>query len=165
MAKLNTVPDIIFSEKTKNIVNQSGGKDSLATSLVAKELEVPNVEHVFADTGNEHEITYDYLDYLETKIGKITRVKADFSERIANKAVYVKEKWPAKLAKETPGRWKRFRGKKLSQEHEKEVTPKPLEGDKRFSIGVQHGDFVWLSARPAMLPHDCLLYTSDAADE
>lgn len=147
---ITTKPETLWGEKTKNVVNQSGGKDSLATALVARELEVPNVEFVFADTGHEHEITYDYISYLETKLGAITRVKADFSDRIKNKAIYVQEKWPAKLAKETPGRWKRFRGSKLPKEQEFEATPAPIEDERRFEIGIQQGDFVWLSARRPM---------------
>lgn len=148
--KIMTKPEIIFGDKTKNIVNQSGGKDSLATALVARELEVPNVELVFADTGHEHEITYDYISYLETKIGAIKKVKADFTDRIKNKAIYVSEKWPAQLAKEVPGRWKRFKGKKLPDDLELEATPKPIEDERRFDIGIQQGDFVWISARRPM---------------
>lgn len=39
---------------THNIVSMSGGKDSTATLLVARELEVPNLSTVVADTGHEH---------------------------------------------------------------------------------------------------------------
>ena len=79
---------------TQNIVSLSGGKDSTATLLVAIALEVPNLQAVFADTGNEHEQTYEYLDYLEqaTHI-KITRVRADFTQRIEGKRRYIETKW------------------------------------------------------------------------
>ncbi|ARD10127.1 phosphoadenosine phosphosulfate reductase family protein [Pseudomonas savastanoi] len=43
---------------THNIVSVSGGKDSTATLLVAIALDTPNLQAVFADTGNEHEQTY-----------------------------------------------------------------------------------------------------------
>ncbi|ENU67947.1 phosphoadenosine phosphosulfate reductase family protein [Acinetobacter baumannii] len=40
-----------------NIVSISGGKDSAATLLLALEQKVPNLMGVFADTGNENQIT------------------------------------------------------------------------------------------------------------
>lgn len=72
-----------MNEKTINLVSVSGGKDSTATLLLAIERGVENLQAVFADTGNEHQITYDYLDYLEQALGiTIQRVKADFSGKI-----------------------------------------------------------------------------------
>lgn len=54
--------------------------------LLALERGAENMQCVFADTGNEHQITYDYLDYLEQRLDlSITRVKADFSENIRKK--------------------------------------------------------------------------------
>lgn len=77
-----------------NIVSVSGGKDSTATLLLAIILEAPNLQAVFADTGNEHDQTYEYLDYLEqaTQI-KITRVRSDFTQRIAGKRRFIETKW------------------------------------------------------------------------
>lgn len=67
-----------------NITSLSGGKDSLATALVMKEQEAENGMLVFADTGNEHELTYEYLDYLEAVLPfPLQRVRADFTEAIA----------------------------------------------------------------------------------
>lgn len=77
-----------------NIASVSGGKDSTAMWLLAVERETPNLQVVMADTGNEHPLTYEYLDYLETTIGMpIQRVKMDFSRQIAGKRVYVETKW------------------------------------------------------------------------
>jgi 3'-phosphoadenosine 5'-phosphosulfate sulfotransferase (PAPS reductase)/FAD synthetase len=77
-----------------NIVSVSGGKDSTATLLVAIALEVPNLQAVFADTGNEHEQTYEYLDYLEQATHtKITRVRADFVQRIEGMRRFIETKW------------------------------------------------------------------------
>ncbi|MDP3978373.1 MAG: phosphoadenosine phosphosulfate reductase family protein [Pseudomonas sp.] len=79
---------------THNIVSVSGGKDSTATLLVAIALETQNLQAVFADTGNEHEQTYEYLDYLERATGvKIQRVKANFTRQIAGKRRFVEVKW------------------------------------------------------------------------
>jgi len=50
----------------KRLVSVSGGKDSTATLLVALESHPHDeVMAAFADTGNEHEATYDYVRYLE----------------------------------------------------------------------------------------------------
>lgn len=77
-----------------NMINMSGGKDSTAITLLAEERNADNRLHVFADTGNEHQVTYDYLEYLEQKLGiSIQRVKADFSERIEFKRNKTMEKW------------------------------------------------------------------------
>lgn len=82
---------------TVNVLSISGGKDSTAMWIYAvKELGV-EVIPVFADTGNEHPLTYEYVDYLESKLGPIRRVKADFSEEIARKREYVAREWPGKL--------------------------------------------------------------------
>jgi 3'-phosphoadenosine 5'-phosphosulfate sulfotransferase (PAPS reductase)/FAD synthetase len=83
--------------KIANVLSISGGKDSTAMWIYAvKEMGV-EVIPVFADTGNEHPLTYEYIDYLESKLGSVRRVKADFSEQIAKKREYVANEWPAKL--------------------------------------------------------------------
>lgn len=73
-----------------NLVSISGGKDSTATALLAIERGVENLRFVFCDTGNEHQITYDYIEYLNAKLMSlcgigITILKADFSAKIAAK--------------------------------------------------------------------------------
>tara|TARA_Y100000114_G_scaffold59907_1_gene54911 strand:- start:4051 stop:5001 length:951 start_codon:yes stop_codon:yes gene_type:complete len=71
----------LSKEKLSNnldlVVSVSGGKDSTATCLYLLEngYTTNDFERVFFDTGWESKETYDYLDYLETKIGKITRLK------------------------------------------------------------------------------------------
>lgn len=69
----------------KHVASVSGGKDSAATLLIVLEnCRRDSVEPIFCDTGNEHQAVYDYLAYLEQALDiKITRLKADFSERMA----------------------------------------------------------------------------------
>lgn len=79
-----------------NIVSVSGGKDSTALLLLAIERQPENLQAVFADTGNEHEITYEYVQYLNDKVFPIRTVKADFTRQIAGKKEYVITKWAEK---------------------------------------------------------------------
>lgn len=79
-----------------NIISVSGGKDSTALLLLAIERNTENMQAVFADTGNEHQQTYDYVQYLHENVSPIRRVVADFSKQIAGKREYVLEKWAEK---------------------------------------------------------------------
>ncbi|MFD1675431.1 phosphoadenosine phosphosulfate reductase family protein [Alicyclobacillus fodiniaquatilis] len=77
----------------KQVLSISGGKDSTAMWLLALERGADIHQVVFADTGHEHPITYGYVDYLESKLGPVKRVKADFTNRIAHKRWVVQTKW------------------------------------------------------------------------
>ncbi len=78
----------------KIVVSVSGGKDSTATLLLALERD-ENVTAVFSDTGNEHPLTYEYLEYLEKALGMtFHRVKADFSRQMGVHRKFILEKWP-----------------------------------------------------------------------
>jgi 3'-phosphoadenosine 5'-phosphosulfate sulfotransferase (PAPS reductase)/FAD synthetase len=81
-----------MSQRT-NIISVSGGKDSTALLLLALERETPNLRAVFADTGNENQMTYDYVQYLSDEVHPIEVYKADFSRQIAKKAEFVATKW------------------------------------------------------------------------
>lgn len=63
----------------KIILSLSGGKDSTAMGLHLLEqgYKIGDFTPVFVDTGWEDSSTYEYLDYLENKLGKITRLKAE----------------------------------------------------------------------------------------
>lgn len=83
---------------TLRVVSISGGKDSTACALLALErFPAAEVRLVFADTGNEHELTLEYVQsYLPQVLGvPVHTVRATFDEEIAGKAAFVAEKWPA----------------------------------------------------------------------
>lgn len=80
----------------KHVVSVSGGKDSTACILLALALYPRHMLiFIFADTGHEHPLTYEYLDYLEAELGiTIERLRADFTPQLAGKRKFVLEKWP-----------------------------------------------------------------------
>lgn len=88
-----------FKSNTINVITKSGGKDSTATWILAKNNASLNYITVFADTGHEHQITYDYIQYLAKELGSITKVKADFSKDILRKREYISTHWFDKLIK------------------------------------------------------------------
>lgn len=53
----------------RHIVSLSGGKDSTALAIYLRD-RIPDLEYVFCDTGEELPETYEYLDRLETVLGK-----------------------------------------------------------------------------------------------
>lgn len=56
-------------QPARHIVSLSGGKDSTALAIYLKD-RIPQVEYVFCDTGEELPETYEYLDRLESVLGK-----------------------------------------------------------------------------------------------
>lgn len=83
------------------LVSVSGGKDSTASLLIALERHGPaNVRAAFADTGNEHQATYDYVRNLEQRLGiAIAWLKQDFTDWWWRRRDFVRDKWPEKMAK------------------------------------------------------------------
>lgn len=87
---------IRFDKQPLAIVSVSGGKDSTAVALLAIEAGLDR-RFVFADTGNEHELTLEYVhDYLPTVLGPIETVRADFTREIAGKRAFIENVWPTK---------------------------------------------------------------------
>lgn len=77
--------------KTIHVISVSGGKDSTVTAAIAiARVGKENCRFIFCDTGNENQIVYEYLEYLEQRFGiKIDRLKADFSARIMAKRKFI----------------------------------------------------------------------------
>lgn len=78
------------------VVSLSGGKDSLATALLAIERHGRDrVRLQYADTGNEHPLVEEYVyEYLPDALGvTIETVRADFSKEIERKRTYIDTVW------------------------------------------------------------------------
>lgn len=75
----------------RHVVSVSGGKDSTATYLLTLEHTGGDFDAVFADTGNEHEATYEYVARLHERTGgpKVRTVKADFSRELARRRAWL----------------------------------------------------------------------------
>jgi 3'-phosphoadenosine 5'-phosphosulfate sulfotransferase (PAPS reductase)/FAD synthetase len=87
-----------------HMVSISGGKDSTATALLARERGI-EAQLVFADTEHEHPQTYDYLEYLDKTLGPIRTVKADFSRDMARKRAWIEAHWFDDLTAGREGKW------------------------------------------------------------
>jgi len=79
----------------QHLVSVSGGKDSTATYLLAMESGRP-FRAVFADTGNEHELTLEYVARLPERTGGpvVDTVRADFTRQLAKHREYLLREWP-----------------------------------------------------------------------
>lgn len=84
-------------DRRHHVVSISGGKDSTATALLALDRASragESCSFLFADTGHEHEITYQYLEYLQARLGiEIEVVRADFSRDLERKQRVIRSKW------------------------------------------------------------------------
>jgi 3'-phosphoadenosine 5'-phosphosulfate sulfotransferase (PAPS reductase)/FAD synthetase len=132
-----------------HMVSVSGGKDSTATALLARERGV-RFHMVFADTEHEHPDTYAYLDYLEDWFKQpIRRVRADFSRQLQRKAEYIREHWLADLTKGEPGGWIWF-GDEDDEPDQKPPAPREQGRALYFShrdCDVQIGYWRWSPPR------------------
>ena len=107
----------------------SGGKDSTALLAWLIENSKDDIRAVFADTGNEHEITLEYVDYLERVTGiKIERVggKLLFPELCLKKRIF-------------PSKMRRYCTTELKMNPTREYL-KPLPELTTVAIGVRRDE-------------------------
>ncbi len=87
--------------RAQHFVSISGGKDSTATACLAlerAERRGMDIRYLFADTGNEHEITLEHVDYLARTLGiNIETVRADFAPKFAARRAAMLKDWPKEL--------------------------------------------------------------------
>ena len=89
-----------------HVVSVSGGKDSTATLCLAMHTQPKeHIRPVFADTGNEHDMVYEYLDYLDGALGiEIKRLRRDFTEEWNHRREWLKSDAPRIGQKNRPAR-------------------------------------------------------------
>ena len=77
------------------VVNVSGGKDSTAMYLLAVERHGTDFQAVFADTGHEHQWTYEAVERLSGVSGgpPIRTVQADLSDKFPARRASIKTRW------------------------------------------------------------------------
>lgn len=84
----------------EHVISVSGGKDSTATLLLAverRDAKGRDFQAAFADTGHEHEWTISFIEKLAAHTGvKIRTVRADFTERLAQRRRYIEKHWARK---------------------------------------------------------------------
>lgn len=84
-----------------HFVSISGGKDSTATACLAlerAERRGMEMRFLFADTGNEHPITLEHVDYIARTLGvTIETVRADFTDRFAARRENIARDWIKEL--------------------------------------------------------------------
>lgn len=75
----------------KHVVSLSSGKDSVATLIIAlNRFGRDAVTPIFCDTGNEHVIVHEHLEYLERTLGiQVVRLRANFGDEIAGKRLFI----------------------------------------------------------------------------
>jgi len=84
-----------FPNKTPILVPISGGKDSTATLVLALKTGNP-VYPVFNDTSFEHPITYEYLEYLEKRLGiKINKTKGPKGNETLEESILKNKTFPS----------------------------------------------------------------------
>lgn len=72
-----TVDEALRDTGARHVLGISGGKDSAALALYLRD-RVPSLEYFFTDTGAELPETYEYLQRLESVLGKrIARLNSD----------------------------------------------------------------------------------------
>ena len=80
----------VLNPDHKAVLSFSGGKDSTAMYLLALEQGVDFLP-VFADTGHEHDLTYEYVRNISRLTGgpEVKWVRADFSAAFARKRMFI----------------------------------------------------------------------------
>ena len=84
-------------KNSRLVVSVSGGKDSVAVCLHLRDLgySSSDFDRVFLDTGWEDAASYEYLDSLESKIGKIDRI--NWSVKLSPEREEIAEKYEKRL--------------------------------------------------------------------
>ena len=150
----------------QHLVSVSGGKDSTAVYLLALESGRP-FRAVFADTGHEHEATYEYVDRLHERTGgpKVETVRADFTRQLQTHRAYILAHWPDQLVAGEPGRWQFGVDEDMPEDFEPPAPPAiddPFAGS-RPDVLVDGGIWSWRPGKAPISREDAEAITVQAA--
>lgn len=149
----------------QHLVSVSGGKDSTAVYLRAIESGRP-FRAVFADTGNEHEATYEYVDRLAERTGGpgIEVVKADFTKHLERRRAFIAENYPTELMAGREGLW-HWMPKRDAPAPRPPVEPRPpLNRYRPATVRADGGSWRWRLARRPLSATEARARTSGALE-
>lgn len=139
-------------KKTKHVLGLSGGKDSAALAIyMAREYPEIDVDYFFTDTGYELPEVYEFIDELESLLGKPI-LRLNHNERVVNSDVRVFDKLLAEHNNFLPSgrqRWCTIRMK--LEPFEKWINPFLRDGYEVYSYVGIRADEPW---RDGFVPNE-----------
>lgn len=143
---------MINEKKTKHVLGLSGGKDSAALAIyMAREYPEIDIDYFFTDTGYELPEVYEFVDELESLLGKPI-LRLNHSERVVNSDVKVFNKLLVEHNNYLPSGRQRWCTIKMKLEpFEKWVNPFLREGYEVYSYVGIRADEPW---RDGFIPNE-----------
>ncbi len=143
---------MINAKKTKHVLGLSGGKDSAALAIyMAREYPEIDIDYFFTDTGYELPEVYEFVDELESLLGKPI-LRLNHSERVVNSDVKVFNKLLVEHNNYLPSGRQRWCTIKMKLEpFEKWINPFLREGYEVYSYVGIRADEPW---RDGFIPNE-----------
>ncbi|MCA3903321.1 MULTISPECIES: phosphoadenosine phosphosulfate reductase family protein [Vibrio] len=143
---------MINEKKTKHVLGLSGGKDSAALAIyMAREYPEIDIDYFFTDTGYELPEVYEFVDELESLLGKPI-LRLNHNERVVNSDVKVFNKLLVEHNNYLPSGRQRWCTIKMKLEpFEKWINPFLREGYEVYSYVGIRADEPW---RDGFIPNE-----------
>jgi hypothetical protein len=139
-------------KKTKHVLGLSGGKDSAALAIyMAREYPDIDIDYFFTDTGYELPEVYEFIDELESLLGKPI-LRLNHNERVVNSDVKVFDKLLVEHNNFLPSGRQRWCTIKMKLEpFEKWINPYLRDGYEVYSYVGIRADEPW---RDGFIPNE-----------
>jgi hypothetical protein len=139
-------------KKTKHVLGLSGGKDSAALAIyMAREYPEIDIDYFFTDTGYELPEVYEFIDELESLLGKPI-LRLNHNERVVNSDVKVFDKLLVEHNNFLPSGRQRWCTIKMKLEpFEKWINPFLRDGYEVYSYVGIRADEPW---RDGFIPNE-----------
>lgn len=143
---------MVNEKKTKHVLGLSGGKDSAALAIyMAREYPEIDIDYFFTDTGYELPEVYEFVDELESLLGKPI-LRLNHNERVVNSDVKVFNKLLVEHNNYLPSGRQRWCTIKMKLEpFEKWINPLLREGYEVYSYVGIRADEPW---RDGFIPNE-----------